>query len=152
MDQSTGTILLIEDSEDDVFIFQRAARQARLSNRVHVANDAEAAMAYLEGGGEFADRSAHPLPFLAFLDLKLPRISGLELLDWIRAQRDLDAISVVALTSSAEERDVLEAYKRGARSYIVKPPTAESISAILHALRLSAGTALQRLYVPGETT
>jgi DNA-binding response OmpR family regulator len=144
------TILLVEDSPDDVFIFQRAYQKANISNPLTLVHDGEQARAYLEGEGGFADRQSFPLPTLIMLDLKLPRMPGLELLKWIREQRSLDKISVVALTSSDEERDVVKAYQLGARSYLVKPPNANTLSAVVSAVANSVNSATQRLNIAGE--
>jgi CheY-like chemotaxis protein len=114
-------ILLVEDNEDDILFVRRAFRHAKLSNPLHVAEDGDAAVAYLAGEGEFADRARHPLPTLILLDLKLPRRSGLEVLQWLRAQPGLGRTPVVMLTSSRQGADVNRAYDLGANGYLVKP-------------------------------
>ena len=124
MSAARDIILLAEDNEDDVFAFQRAVKKAQIENLIHIAMDGKSALDYLKGEGEFGDRAKHPLPFLIFLDLKLPNVSGFEILKWIRGQPSLDRIVVVVLTSSAEMIDKQQAYSLGARSYIVKPPSA----------------------------
>lgn len=121
------TILLVEDNEDDVFLFQRVTRKAQIDNPLQVLTDGQQALDYLGGSGQYADRAVFPLPFIVFLDLKLPYVSGFEVLNWIRSKRELDSIVVVVLTSSAEEKDHHSAYTLGARSYLVKPPTREAI-------------------------
>jgi CheY-like chemotaxis protein len=90
-------------------------------NPVRVVSDGEEAVAYLAGTEPFADRLANPLPALVLLDLKLPRRSGHEVLDWVKAQPVLRRISVVVLTSSGERRDVDRAYDLAANSYLVEP-------------------------------
>lgn len=120
-------LLLVEDNEDDVFIFRRAYRQAGIPNPLHIVGDGEEACAYLFGRGEFADRERHPQPRLVLLDLKLPRKSGLEVLQCIRAEPALADLCVVVLTSSAEERDVLRAYALHAQAYLVKPPSVRTM-------------------------
>ncbi len=129
------TLLLVEDNEDDVFIFKRAYRQAQVGHPLQVVNDGEEAYDYLTGGGGFADRAKHPLPFLVLLDLKLPFKSGLEVLEAIRATPELERLCVVVLTSSAEERDIARARELGAQAYLVKPPTAAILQEILSAVR-----------------
>src|SRR5215203_3421143 len=81
-----GAILLVEDSEDDVFLMKRALKNAGITNRLCVVEDGQQAVDYLSGVGEFADRSTHPIPSVVFLDLKLPLKGGLEVLGWIRRQ------------------------------------------------------------------
>jgi CheY-like chemotaxis protein len=116
------TILLVEDNEDDVFIFERALKDARIGNPVRVAPHGKHAIDYLSGTGPFEDRERFPMPFITFLDLKLPYVGGFDVLRWIRKQDALEHVVVIALTSSDEERDHKTAYELGARSYIVKPP------------------------------
>jgi CheY-like chemotaxis protein len=120
-------ILLVEDNEDDVFLMRRALRAAGVKNRLLVVEDGQEATDYLSGLGQFADRTQHPIPALVFLDLKLPLKSGHEVLSWIRAQRALEGMVVVVLTSSDEPRDITKCYQLGANSYLVKPPTAEQL-------------------------
>lgn len=114
-------ILLVEDDPNDVLLIQRAFRKANLENPLQVVNDGEAAIHYLAGEGAYADRNQYPLPVLILLDLKLPRRSGFEVLEWLRDQPTLRRIPVVVLTSSRESPDVNWAYDLGANSYLVKP-------------------------------
>lgn len=129
------TILLVEDNEDDVFAMRRALRLARIGNPLQVVTDGEQALDYLSGANGFAERHKHPLPFIIFLDLKLPYVDGFEVLSWIRRQPALDNVIVVVLTSSAESRDQEKARALGARTYLIKPPTAESLSGIFDSLK-----------------
>jgi CheY-like chemotaxis protein len=119
-------ILLVEDNEDDAYLLTRALRAAEIANPVHVVADGEQAVNYLKGEGKFSDRTQYPMPDLILLDLKLPRISGLEVLQWIQKETFLPQLVVVVLSSSGETRDINMAYRFGARSYLVKPPTAAS--------------------------
>ena len=93
-------------------------------------------MAYLAGEGPFADRQRHPFPVLVLLDLKLPRRSGLEVLEWIRAQTGLKRLPVVVLTSSKEATDVNRAYDLGANSYLVKPVGFDSLLELVKSLEV----------------
>jgi CheY-like chemotaxis protein len=116
-----GEVLLVEDDPNDVALVRRAFRRAGLEGEPRVVHDGEAASDYLEGAHRFADRAANPLPALVLLDLKLPRRSGLEVLERLRATPGLRRLPVVMLTSSGEMRDVDRAYDLGANAYLVKP-------------------------------
>lgn len=121
MNSKNRSVLLVEDDANDVLLVQRAFRKAGAIAPMHVVNDGQAAMDYLNGSGAYANRIAHPLPALVLLDLKLPRKSGHEVLTWLRAQPALKRTPVVVLTSSKESMDVNRAYDLGANSYLVKP-------------------------------
>lgn len=125
------TILLVEDNEDDVFIFQRALKQAAIPHAVQIARDGQEALDYLFGEGEFADRTRFPLPFLVLLDLKLPLLNGLDVLAAIQPRPELARMCVVVLTSSAEARDLARAQELGAQAYFVKPPSAKILRDII---------------------
>ena len=115
-------VLVVEDDPDDVLFIRRAFGKAALGNPLRVVADGEEAVAYLSGTGTYADRAACPSPTLILLDLKLPRLSGLEFLQWLRGQPpDLRRIPVVVLTSSRESGDVDRAYELGASTYLAKP-------------------------------
>jgi CheY-like chemotaxis protein len=115
------TILLVEDNPDDQDLTLRALKKNKILNEVIVADDGAEALDYLLGSGEDADREKHKLPVVILLDLKLPKIDGLEVLRRIRADERTKLLPVVILTSSTEERDLVESYKLGANSYIRKP-------------------------------
>ena len=129
-------VLLVDDNEDDVFFMTRAAKDAGMDGFFHVLHDGQAAKDYLEGAGEFADRVRFPLPTLMLLDLKLPYISGLDLLQWMRAQPPLAGIIVIVLTSSQAPVDLNRAFQLGANSVLEKPPTAEKLRDLLRIFRL----------------
>lgn len=112
-------ILLVEDSERDVLLTERAFRQSKIANELRVARDGAEALAYLLGPG--AGGADRPTPALVLLDLKLPRVDGLEVLGRLRADDRTRLLPVVILTSSSEEQDVLRSYDGGANSYIRKP-------------------------------
>jgi CheY-like chemotaxis protein len=129
----TQTILLVEDNPTDILFIQRAFREADLCGiSLQIIKDGDAAVLYLSGEGEYADRERYPLPILILLDLKLPRRSGQEVLVWLRQQPDLKRLPVVILTSSRDIRDVNQAYDSGVNSYLVKPV---GFSALLEMLR-----------------
>jgi CheY-like chemotaxis protein len=114
-------LLIVEDDQDALFLLKRAFIKVGLSVPVHVAVDGEDAVAYLEGRGTYANRASHPLPCLVLLDLKLPKKSGLEVLEWMRQKPRLRRIPVVIVTTSGEERDRRRALELGAREYYIKP-------------------------------
>jgi two-component system response regulator len=114
-------ILLVEDSPDDVELTLRAFRQTRIVNQVVVARDGVEALDYLFGTGAHAGRDTSIQPALMLLDLKLPRLSGLEVLKQVRGDPRTQLLRVVILTSSKEEQDVVQSYANGANSYIRKP-------------------------------
>lgn len=128
-----GAILLVEDSEDDVFLMKRTLNAAGVANPVYVAVDGEEAVSYLAGEGPYADRTLYPLPVVVFLDLKLPLRSGLEVLAWIRAQSAFESLLVVVLTSSDEPSDLRRAYSLGASSYLLKPLTPKQLVTLAQA-------------------
>ena len=114
------TVLLVEDNEDDVLIMQMACQRTGIPHSMQLAPDGEAAMAYLSGSGPYADRVKHPLPDLVFLDIKMPKANGHEVLEWIRSKPQFRSLPVVMLTSSANESDVSRAYSLGVTSYLKK--------------------------------
>ena len=124
-------VLLVEDDLNDIVLTRRAFRKAELPEPIAIVEDGEQAVAYLGATGEFADRRAHPLPDLVLLDLKLPRMTGLEVLAWLRQQPSLQRLPVVVLTSSREISDVNRAYELGANSYLSKPVTLDSLARIV---------------------
>lgn len=128
-------ILVVEDEPDAIILLQHAFAKAGIRNPVHTAHDGDHAIAYLRGEGRYADRSANPLPHLVLLDLKLPRCSGLEVLEWIRAQPEFRGLPVVVLTSSKERSDVRRAYVGGANSYLVKPSSLAGLIELVTAFR-----------------
>ena len=103
-------------------------------NAFHVANDGQEAMNYLKGEGKFADREKYPLPSLVLLDLRLPKVMGLDVLRWIRQQSGLDLV-VLILTSSAEEADISESYRLGVNAYLTKPFEASEREAMAKSIK-----------------
>jgi len=115
------SILLVEDDANDVFFFERALGKIGFpTESLRVVNDGEAAISYLSGTGQYSDRTAYPIPALIFLDLKMPRKTGMEVLAWLRAQPALLPVPVVVLTSSKHSVEIEEAYRLRANSYLVK--------------------------------
>lgn len=114
-------ILLVEDNPDDEALTLRALKQSNILNVVVVARDGVEALDYLFGDGRYADRDLRIMPEVILLDLKLPKIDGLEVLKRLRADARTRLLPVVILTSSDEQRDIVESYSLGANSYIRKP-------------------------------
>ncbi len=117
----TKSILLVEDNPDDVELTMRALAKSHVANSVDLAVDGVEALEYLSCTGKFAARDPCILPQVILLDLKMPRMDGLEVLRRIRSDEKIRLLPVVILTTSSEERDKVESYKLGANSYIRKP-------------------------------
>jgi PAS domain S-box-containing protein len=124
------TILLVEDEENDVFFMKHAFKEVGILNPLQVAQDGKEAMDYLSGNGGYADRERFPLPCLTLLDLKLPRVTGLEVLKWMREQPELKPLIVIILTSSRLGADIEMAYQLGANAYLVKPSSPRELREI----------------------
>lgn len=118
---SDGVILLVEDNQDDIDLTLRGLEQGHISNEVIIARDGVEALDYLLCRGEWEDRAIEDHPAVVLLDIQLPRVNGLEVLEQIRADERIHRIPVVMLTSSNEERDLLESYDLGANSFVRKP-------------------------------
>jgi CheY-like chemotaxis protein len=101
---------------------QRAFVQAEIANPLKVARDGQEAIDYLSGTGPYADREKFPLPILVLLDLKMPRKSGMETLEWIRGQKQLRALAVIIFSSSVQPAEIEQAYALGANAFVTKPP------------------------------
>lgn len=114
-------ILLVEDSRDDVLLTRRALEKANIANEVDVADDGMEALDYLRAEGKFSSRDPNELPVVILLDLKMPRMGGLEFLKTLRSIEEFKFLPAVVLTSSREEQDIIESYNLGANSYIQKP-------------------------------
>ena len=119
--QNNKTILLVEDNPQDEMLTLRALRKANLANQVYVVRDGQQALDYLFREGEFACRAGQDLPTVMVLDIGLPRLSGLEVLERLRADPRTALLPIVILTSSDEERDRLQSYEIGANSFVRKP-------------------------------
>ncbi len=115
------TILLVEDNLDHAELVKRSFRENRVANDLRYVVDGEAALDYLFQRGNFADAGENPRPHVILLDLRLPKIDGLEVLKEIKTNDELSRIPVVILTTSAAEKDIAQAYEHHANSYLVKP-------------------------------
>lgn len=114
-------ILLCEDNKRDADLTIRALKKQNLANNVVWVKDGEEALNYLFAKGEYADRSIKDTPRVILLDLKMPKVDGMEVLEEIRAHPETEHIPVVVMTSSQEEKDIVKSYSLGVNSYIVKP-------------------------------
>ncbi|MDP3543763.1 MAG: response regulator [Elusimicrobiota bacterium] len=128
-------ILAVEDDPDDVFFLKTAFAELGLPDCLRVARDGEEAVDYLQGQGAFADRGLYPPPSLVLLDLKLPRKSGFEVLEWRRLEPAFRRIPVLVLTSSRSQADVAHAYDLGANAFLVKPIDAREQVRLVAAIR-----------------
>src|ERR1041385_679926 len=126
-DLQHSAILLVEDDEGDILLLRRAFRNAHIANPLIEVRDGQAAIQYLSGSGDYADRARYPIPFLILLDLRLPKLSGFEVIAWLRDQPQLADLVVVVLTASDHVPDVTKARDLGANSYLVKPGTFEEL-------------------------
>ncbi|MBI3829533.1 MAG: response regulator [Planctomycetes bacterium] len=135
MTQCNKVILYAEDDEDDAFLFQHAFKQAGISHRLVVVPNGKTAIEYLSGDGAYADRVQHPLPSLVLMDLKMPGISGLEVLKWIRTSPSLSTLLVVMVTSSNQDTDIHRAYLQGANGYLVKPGNIDAIVTMARSIK-----------------
>lgn len=155
----SAVILLAEDEEDYVLLLRKAFEQAKVPVVLHAVSDGREAMWYLDGVGKYSNREEYPLPDLLLLDLKLPRYNGLEVLSWLRKQPGFSALRVLVLTSSDRVKDVNEAYRLGANSFLVKPYDFDNLaylSALINDFWLEASRSpeshrLQKKQSPGES-
>jgi len=121
MKEKEKTILLVEDNPDDVELTIRAFRKSNIMNEVVVAHDGSEALDYLFGAGPYTSRDLSIMPTLILLDLKMPKVDGLEVLRRMRANERTKLLPVVILTTSKEEQDIIDGYALGANSYVRKP-------------------------------
>jgi len=139
-----STILLVDDNEDDTYIFQRAWKAAGISNPLSVVGDGDQAIAYLRGTEPFDDRGQYGFPLIVLLDLNMPRKNGFEFLDWVRQQAALRFLTIEVLTSSMRPQDVERALELGANSFFVKPGKIDDLVSLL---RVWHEHACQRVFV-----
>jgi CheY-like chemotaxis protein len=122
MDNRNFTVLLVEDDLNDIFLVKRAFKIARVQNPLQVVTDGQEATLYLKGEGRYQDRQNHPLPKLIVMDIKMPRRTGFEVLEWLKSRQcSLRRIPVVIVSSSDNPEDINRAYELGANAYMVKP-------------------------------
>lgn len=129
-------ILLVEDNPDDVELTLHALRKNKIANHVKVVRDGAEALDFIFGKGEYEEHRIEDSPKVILLDLKLPKVNGLEVLERIKADPRTKSIPVVVLTSSSEERDIVKSYKLGVNSYITKPVDFEQFTEAVRQLGL----------------
>jgi len=134
MKPASAPILVAEDEENDVFILRLAFERARLTTPLVAVGDGQEAVDYLAGNGSFANRGTHLLPSLLILDLKMPRMTGFDVLKWLSARPEFKDLPVVILSSSSDDSDLRRAKEAGAREYFVKPHNLSELVKIVQAL------------------
>lgn len=132
----SGDILLVEDNPNDAELTLRALKKTRVANEIHVVRDGAEAIEFLFGEGAYAGRAGSALPRVVLLDLKLPKVDGLEVLRRLKSEDRTRKIPVVVLTSSREESDLVASYHLGANSYIVKPVDSDKFFEAVHEIGL----------------
>jgi DNA-binding response OmpR family regulator len=135
MVSSIKIILLVEDDPNDVILIRRALKSVNAQAHLFDVGDGEKAIKYLVGEDEFADRTKYLFPDIVLLDLKLPRKSGLEVIEWVRAQEEIKSLPIVMLTSSKQAADIYKAYDLGANSYLVKPVAYENLVSMMDSFK-----------------
>ena len=128
------TILIAEDDENDVHLVQLSLRRAGLKNPLQFVKDGQEAIDYLCGNGLYADRVAFPFPGVIITDIKMPRKTGLEVLQWLSEHPECSVIPSIVLSASAEPDDVLKAYQMGVSTYFRKPSKIDELTEILKAI------------------
>lgn len=138
MTRRSAVILLVEDDSNYVLLIKRALKEAGVEQTLRTARDGEEALRYLEGSGLFADRSRHPLPCLILMNVKLPKVDGLEVLRWLRGRAEFQEIPVLMVTSSDEPFDREEAERNGVEGCRVKPVSFDEFVKIAREVRAAA--------------
>jgi len=131
-----GNILLVDDNDDDAFFIEKAFKSAGSLAHIFRCIDGHEVQNYLKAEAPFGNRGFYPLPDLVLLDLKIPQMPGLEVLRWIRAHPELNSLIVIVLTSSAQQRDIDEAYQLRANCFLTKPSSLDETVAMARAISL----------------
>jgi CheY-like chemotaxis protein len=134
MDNNQFTVLLVEDDLNDVFLVKRAFKTAAIQNPLQVVTDGLEAINYFRAEGKYADRKAYPLPKLVVMDIRMPRRSGFEVLEWVKHDPRLRRIPIVIVSSSANPADINRAYELGANAYMVKPVNYREVERLFQSL------------------
>jgi CheY-like chemotaxis protein len=128
-------LLYVDDDDNDISLVKFAAQSAGISECLRTVTSGAQAIDYIQGHGQFADRRKFPIPSVVLLDLRMPRMNGLDVLRWVRAQPDLVCIVVIAFTASAHPDDVIRACQQGANAFVQKPSSFEELSKFLRLLK-----------------
>lgn len=129
------TILLVDDSQNDILLMRMAFDKAEFDSALQEVHNGEQAIAYLKGEGIYSDRNQHPLPLLLLLDLNMPMKNGFDVLGWVGAQPVFKHLPIIILTASMRPEDVERAFDLGASSYLVKPGNIDALEAMVRCLR-----------------
>ena len=129
------TILLVDDSENDLLLLRTAFEKAEFNIPLQEVHNGAEAIAYLKGDDPYSDRNKFPLPAVMLLDLNMPMKNGFEVLTWVRAQTGLKRLSIIVLTASTRTEDIERAFDLGANSFLVKPSSLDALAAMLRCLR-----------------
>jgi len=135
MPSSQTPVLVADDDSQDTLLLQLAFEKSKMPVQLQAVADGEQAIDYLLGRNGYEDRHSHPFPQFLLLDLKMPRLNGFEVLDFVRARPGLRQLPIIILSSSDDPRDIRRAYDAGANSYLCKPHTAEGLADLLKALQ-----------------
>jgi CheY-like chemotaxis protein len=131
MTNNRPTLLIVEDSEDDIFFIDRIFKQLAARCELRFARDGVEAIEYLAGKGKFKDRAQYPMPTIILMDLKMPRKNGFEVLEWMQTQPNIKLIPTIVVTSSTLQEDVTRAYRLGANAVMNKPVDKDSLLQML---------------------
>jgi CheY-like chemotaxis protein len=129
--EKIDTILLAEDNADDVFLMRRALRKAGITAQLQVAQNGEEAIDYLSGNGVYADRTQYPKPSIVILDIKMPKKTGLEVLEWLRNNSHVQVIPTVVMSASEIADDIQASYVLGANTFFMKPSSFDELVKLL---------------------
>jgi len=128
------TILLVDDSENDLILMRRAFKKAKCNSPLQEVRNGEQAIAYLKGEGPYGDRDKFPLPAVMLLDLNMPKKNGFDVLAWVRSQPLLRRLAIIILTASNRSEEVDRAFDLGATSFLVKPIALEDLATMMRHL------------------
>ena len=136
MENGPPTLLIVEDNEDDIFFMERIFKQMGARCDLRFVRDGVEAVEYLSGQGQFKDRVQNPLPTIILMDLKMPRMNGFEVLEWMQKQPEIKLIPTIVVTSSTMQEDVTRAYRSGANAVMNKPVDKDSLLQMLKSFHI----------------
>lgn len=133
-EMSQFTVLLVEDDLNDIFLVKRAFKRAQVTNPLQVVTDGAEAIQYLQGKGKYADRRTYPLPKLIVMDIRMPRKTGFEVLEWVKNDGQLKRIPIIIVSSSDSPQEINRAYELGANAYMIKPMDFKSVENLFQSI------------------